>query len=286
MHGRPTRRASSASNSIGTSASRHHAWPLPTHGAGSVAAPVKRSSTSAVAGHLHPTDLHAGADERRRRCPARHVDAHRPFARIDRSEATFRLGHLVSRRRYSMAGHRRSQTTTTTYSDEGQEARGEQCSVLHSDRGRGTGGIARDDPAGATVTHRRHHGGRGGDRRRGRRGAVAATADAGADVVGVVDGSDAGGAVVGVATAGTSGLPGASGMTVDSSGVVDSGGGVSSTTSSISRSQPGRIRFGSSNVRPPPMSRPRLRSQISGQSVGSPSWSSAMSHNVSPGCTS
>ncbi len=128
--------------------------------------------------------------------------------------------------------------------------------------------------------------------------AVAPTADAGADVVGVVDGGDAGGVVVGVATAGTSGPSGASGMAtgsagvvdsagaVDSAGVVDSGGGVSSTTSPISRSQPGRIRFGSSNVRPSPMSRPRLRSQISGQSVGSPSWSSAMSHNVSPGCTS
>ena len=178
-------RASSASNSIGTSASRHHAWPPPTHGAGSVAAPVKRSSTrpspvtctQPICTPVPTSDAAA----------ARHATSTRtrPFARVDRSEATFRLGHLGSRRRHAMAGHRRSQTPAATHSDERQDARGEQCRVLHPDRGRGAGGISPGHPAGLAVTHRRHHGGRRGrDGRGGRRGAVAAAADAGADVVG------------------------------------------------------------------------------------------------------
>ena len=64
------------------------------------------------------------------------------------------------------------------------------------------------------------------------------------------------------------------------------GSGTTDGSSPSSRSQPGRIRSGSSKVLPPPMSPPALRFQMSVHRIGSPSCSSAMSQSVSPRCTS
>ena len=238
-----------------------------------------------------------------------------PARRRRSCAACVRCGRCPRGFRHPVTGHGRTQPPSAPHPDQRQHAGGQHGGMFEPDRRRRLG--RRRVRGGVARWVRGRRDGRGGGRARGRRGSGRREAVDGEAVDGeavngeVVDGRVVGasGTVVGVSGSGPSAIvwsstelgavsTGATTVVGVAGSVTETSVGVVGTTSTVasaeastastsasSSSQPGRIRFGSSKLRPSPMSSPALRSQISGHAVGSPSCSSAMSHNVSPRST-
>ncbi len=286
-HGMPTRRAASPSSSIGTPAARCHRLPSPVHGADGAATPDRVSaispsgdtciatictsvSTRAEAAERHATSMRAA------RSPGSIRRRSNSVSTTSRRGSGTRLRGVAARSRW----RRRTPTSiripaasiaacSSRIGDgaSGAEVRPGRLSLAVASPTLGSA-VVLDDVLGAVVD-----------------GVVASTTVGSAQGESTVPGPNwpgSAGAATMVALGGSAG-----GGTDASAGasVSESGGTAALSSSGRSSSQPGRIRSGSSNVRPAPMSAPAFSCQICDHSMPEPSSSSAMSHSVSPGTT-
>ena len=182
----PTRRACSASSSIGMPAASLHVHPASVstvvHGLGATTAPDSVSVTFALGRHLDDHDLGVGVDERERGRSTGDVDPCRSLAGFDPAQQQFGVDDLRSWLGHTTSRSSRAEPLAPADPDQRQDSRGEHRRVLDADRRRRIGGHATVHTrvrwrgparaAGATVVvvarHRRRHGAIG-CRRRGRR---------------------------------------------------------------------------------------------------------------------